>query len=54
MKKQKTAATPKLALSKTTVLNLTTQTGIKAGGCSKNWSYHQSHGPTGCGGTVVM
>lgn len=53
MKKQNPPSSPKLVLSKATVLNLTMQTGIKAGGCSKNWSYSPSHGPNGCSHTKV-
>ncbi len=55
MKKQNPSSSPKLVLSKTTVRDLTMQTGIKAGGCSKNWSYAPSHGADGCrGGTKAQ
>ena len=47
MKKQN-KATSKLTFSKATVLNLTTRTGVKAGACSKNWSYAPSHDANGC------
>jgi len=49
MKKQVQSNSAKLSLNKTTLKNLTTQTGVKAGACSKNWSYHPSKGPNGCG-----
>ncbi len=47
MNTQNTASS-KLTLSKTTVRNLTTRTGVKAGACSKNWSYKPSHDANGC------
>jgi hypothetical protein len=46
----KKAHSDKLGFAKTTLKNLTVHTGIEAGGCSKNWSYAQSHDANGCRG----
>ena len=38
MKKHDKSESKKLTLSKTTITSLTARTGVKAGGCSKNWT----------------
>jgi len=38
MKKHDKSEGKKLTLSKTTITSLTARTGVKAGGCSKNWT----------------
>lgn len=49
----KKLGTQKVLLQKKTLKNLTVQSNVKAGGCSKQWSYNPSHGPNGCSGTTV-
>lgn len=51
----KKIATPKKTqLSKSTLKNLSVRSSVKAGGCSKNWSYAPSHDANGCRGTKAQ